>query len=353
MAPQKAEQLTDPRPHCPNRLGRPLAIVALILTAALPAHLVSARSAQALDLRFPATATPSGERREALTSFNVPTGPWQAGTIPTATAEGSFAQTAWKLPATDLSTLQILQPLRAQVAEQGFETVFECATSACGGFDFRYGINILPEPEMHVDLGDYRFLAAHRKGPNGGDWLTLIVSRSADTGFVQLSRIGATPPDDAELSVSSKSPYTPTPAPANTLPAALPQDSAPQDALTAALAAGEPATLADLVFPSAQADLAPGEYASLARLADWLTANPTARIELVGHTDASGNAQANTALSLARADSTRAALIARFAIDPARITTRGAGPLEPIATNDTPEGRAQNRRVEVIATPTL
>jgi OOP family OmpA-OmpF porin len=132
------------------------------------------------------------------------------------------------------------------------------------------------------------------------------------------------------------------------LPTALPQDD-----LTAALTAGQPATLADLVFPSAQAELTPGSYPSLARLADWLTANPTASVELVGHTDASGNAQANTALSLARAEATRAALIAQFGIDPARITTRGAGPLEPIATNDTAEGRAQNRRVEVIATPTL
>jgi OOP family OmpA-OmpF porin len=317
-------------------------MAALILTAALPA--------QAMDLRFPGTAVPSGERREALTSYNVPTGPWQQGAIPTATAEGNFAQTAWKIASADLSTLQILQPLRDQVAGQGFETVFECETSSCGGFDFRYGTEILPEPEMHVDLGDFRFLAARRDGSDGTDWLTLIVSRSADTGFVQLTRIGAEPPSDPDLTVSSKSPFSPTPtAPADSAtPTALPQDD-----LTAALAAGQPATLADLVFPSAQADLAPGNYASLARLADWLTANPTVSVELVGHTDASGNAQANTDLSLARAEATRAALIAQFGIDAARITTRGAGPSEPVATNDTAEGRAQNRRVEVLATPTL
>lgn len=326
--------------HCPNRLRRPLAVAVLIVTAALPA--------QALDLRLPAPASPSGERREAVTSYNVPTGPWQSGTIPTATAEGRFAQTAWKLPATDLSTLEILQPLRAQAAEQGFETVFECATAACGGFDFRYGTDILPEPQMHVDLGDFRFLAARRDGADGPDWLTLIVSRSADTGFVQLSHIGAAPQDDQDLSLSSKSPFTPATTPPSPDPAAL-----PQDALARALTAGEAYTLADLVFPSAQADLAPGDYASLARLADFLTANPAARVELVGHTDASGDPTANARLSLARAQATRAALVSTFGIDAARITTRGAGPLEPIATNDTPEGRAQNRRVEVIATPTL
>ena len=342
MAPQKAEQLTYTRPQHRHRLGRPIAMAALILTVALPA--------QALDLRFSAPAATSGERREAVTSYNVPIGPWQAGIIPTTTAEGAFFQTAWKIDAADLSTLQILQPLRAQVAEQGFETVFECATSACGGFDFRYGTDILPEPQMHVDLGDYRFLAARRDGTDGADWITLIVSRSADTGFVQLTRIGTETPGEPDLSVSSKSTFSPAPAAplASTLPTALPQDD-----LTAALTAGQPATLTDLVFPSGQAELASGSYPSLARLADWLTANPTASVELVGHTDASGNAQANTTLSLARAEAARDALIAQFGIDPARITTRGAGPSEPIASNDTAEGRAQNRRVEVLTTPTL
>ena len=322
------------------------------MAVALLAVLTQAAPALALDLRLPTTASPSGERREALTSYNVPTGPWQAGTIPTTTAEGSFSQSAWKIPAADQTTLQILQPLRAQLADQGFTTVFECATAACGGFDFRYGTDILPEPQMHVDLGDFRFLAARRGDAGGSDWVTLIVSRSADTGFVQMTRIGAEPVAEPDMTLSSKSPLSPglPSVPTTTAePAALPQG----DALTAALAAGQPATLSDLVFPSGRAELAPGDYPSLASLAAWLAANPAARIELVGHTDASGNAQANTALSLARAEAARSALIAQFGIDPARITTRGAGPTAPIATNDTAEGRAQNRRVEVIATPTL
>ncbi|NBE09233.1 OmpA family protein [Paragemmobacter ruber] len=321
------------------------------MTAALLAVLTLATPALALDLRLPTTASPSGERHEALTSYNVPTGPWQAGTIPTTTAEGNFSQSAWKIPAADQTTLQILQPLRAQLADQGFTTVFECATAACGGFDFRYGTDILPEPQMHVDLGDFRFLAARRDGAGSSDWVTLIISRSADTGFVQMTRIGAEPVATPDMTLSSKSALAPglPSVPPTAEPAALPQ----QDALTAALAAGQPATLSDLVFPSGRAELAPGDYPSLASLAAWLAANPAAQIELVGHTDASGNAQANTALSLARAEAARSALIARFGIDPARITTRGAGPAAPIATNDTAEGRAQNRRVEVITTPTL
>jgi outer membrane protein OmpA-like peptidoglycan-associated protein len=318
-------------------------MAALALAAALPA--------QALDLRFPSSATPSTTRSEALSSYNVPTGPWRAGVIPTTTAEGAITQTAWKIAAPGQTTLQLLQPLRDQIGQAGYTTVFECDTAACGGFDFRYGTDILPEPQMHVDLGDFRFLAARRDGSDGPDWLTLIVSRSADTGFVQLTRIGAPAPAEPDLTVSSKSPFSPTPEIAATSPepAALPQ----VDPLAAALTAGDPAILADLQFPSGQATLAPGDYPSLATLADWLTANPQTQVELVGHTDASGNAQANIALSLARAEATRDALVTLHGIDPTRIATRGAGPADPIASNDTPEGRAQNRRVEVITTPTL
>jgi outer membrane protein OmpA-like peptidoglycan-associated protein len=335
--------LTTPRPHHSPRLGRLFGMAALALSAALPA--------QALDLRLPPAATPSATRSEALSSYNVPTGPWRAGVIPTTTAEGAITQTAWKIAAPGQTTLQLLQPLRDQIAKAGYTTLFECETAACGGFDFRYGTDILPEPQMHVDLGDFRFLAARRDGSDGADWLTLIVSRSADTGFVQITRIGAPALGPDDLTVSSKSAFSPTPelATAPAAPAALPQN----DPLTAALTAGEHAILTDLQFPSGQATLAPGTYPSLAALADWLAANPQAQVELVGHTDASGNAQANIALSLARAEATRDALITLHGIDPTRIATRGAGPADPIASNDTPEGRAQNRRVEVIATPTL
>lgn len=300
--------------------------------------------AQAIDLRLPEPATTSGERREALSSYNVPVGPWRAGNIPMTAAEGAFAQTAWKVPSLGQTTLQILAPLREQVAAAGFTTVFECDTTACGGFDFRYGTDILPEPQMHVDLGDFRFLAARRDGPRGPDWLTLMVSRSADTGFVQLTTIGAAPIGTPDLTVSTKSPFDPVSVPAAATPTAPPP-------LIATLTAGQPVALDDLIFPSGQATLASGDTPTLRALADWLADNPAATVELVGHTDASGPRDANIALSRARADATRAALIA-LGTDPARLSTRGAGPAEPRADNATAEGRAQNRRVEAILTST-
>lgn len=307
---------------------------------------LTAVPAQALVPEFGVEATASGERREALASYAVPTGPWQAGAIPSVTAEGAIDQTAWKLDAPGKSTLELLQPLRDQVRAAGFETVFECEAQGCGGFDFRYGTDILPEPGMHVDLGDYRFLAARRDGDGGDDWLTLVVSRSADTGFVQLTVIGAGPLGAPDLSVSTKSGYDPAAAAQGTQDAVA---TAPQGL---SLVPEQPLVLDALVFASGKAVLEQSDHPALRDLAGWMADNPDARVEIVGHTDGSGDAGANVALSLARADATRDALVA-LGVAADRITTRGAGPAEPVASNDTPEGRAKNRRVEVILTPTL
>ena len=84
----------------------------------------------------------------------------------------------------------------------------------------------------------------------------------------------------------------------------------------------------------------------LDRIADALTAHPGARIQIAGYTDANGSAAANLALSRARANAVRDALRAK-GIDTDRIQAEGYGSLNPVASNDTEEGRAQNRRVTV------
>ena len=160
------------------------------------------------DVRLDALpATALGERRADLTSYRLPTGPFSPEGVPAQLTEGNLDQTAWRLDAAGQSTLQIMVPLRDQIKAAGWNTLFECETAACGGFDFRYGIDVLPEPEMHVDLGDFRFLAATRAGKRGAEFLSLLVSRSADQGFVQMTLVGAEAAPD--LTASTKSPLVP------------------------------------------------------------------------------------------------------------------------------------------------
>ena len=108
----------------------------------------------------------------------------------------------------------------------------------------------------------------------------------------------------------------------------------------------------DLAFASGAGALLPGDYPSLAALADWLAANPEARIVLVGHTDASGGLAGNVALSKQRAASVRAALLAVPGVQAAQVGAEGVGYLAPRAPNQTEEGRQKNRRVEAVLAST-
>ena len=69
---------------------------------------------------------------------------------------------------------------------------------------------------------------------------------------------------------------------------------------------------------------------------------------IAGHTDSVGNAQQNLELSQRRAEAVRGVLIGHFRVDGRRFTTAGLSSTKPIHSNDTPQGRSQNRRVELV-----
>lgn len=104
-----------------------------------------------------------------------------------------------------------------------------------------------------------------------------------------------------------------------------------------------------LNFEFGTTDLTPGSLPTVEGVTAVLKAYPDARVVIEGHTDSIGAPAANERLSLDRANALKSALVARgVAAD--RITTKGVGPEHPIASNDTAEGRAKNRRIELIVT---
>jgi outer membrane protein OmpA-like peptidoglycan-associated protein len=106
-------------------------------------------------------------------------------------------------------------------------------------------------------------------------------------------------------------------------------------------------TLPGLFFDTGRSDLKEGTRANLTRIAELLGRMDRVRIIVEGHTDSVGSDAVNQRLSEARARAVRDHLV-RQGVDATVITTVGRGPTQPIATNDTREGRAQNRRVEII-----
>jgi outer membrane protein OmpA-like peptidoglycan-associated protein len=108
--------------------------------------------------------------------------------------------------------------------------------------------------------------------------------------------------------------------------------------------------LQGVTFQTGRSVITAASYATLDQVAGSLVANPEIRIEIAGYTDNTGAAAVNTRLSNARALAVRAYL-ARKGVTPSRMVARGYGPSNPVATNTTPDGRAQNRRVELHKLP--
>jgi outer membrane protein OmpA-like peptidoglycan-associated protein len=106
-------------------------------------------------------------------------------------------------------------------------------------------------------------------------------------------------------------------------------------------------TLGDVLFESGQTELREEAMASLVEVVDLLQSEPDKNIRIEGHTDAVGDADTNLEISQKRADSVLKALVS-LGVDGGRVTTQGMGEDFPIASNETDEGRAQNRRVDVI-----
>ncbi len=305
--------------------------LALLLVMLAPA------AGAAPTLSLPPSAERTAEDQSAMGSHALPVGPWQDGRIETLRTEGEVTQTAWRIRDGSVTTMGLLAALREQLGREGFEVLFECATDECGGFDFRFATPVLPEPEMHVDLGDFRFLSARRNGAGAPDYVSLLVSRSSDSGYVQMTRIGAALAQPLPIAAAAFSP----------------QDTAPsRDSLADQLVASGKVVLGDLRFGSGSAELGEGDFPSLGALAGFLDANPDKTIALVGHTDAEGSLAANVAVSRKRAQSVMDRLVTSYGVDPAQLSADGVGYLSPLASNLTPEGRTQNRRVEAMITST-
>ncbi len=298
--------------------------------------LVIAAPASALELALPNAVTVAIETSDAA-SVRLPEAPWSPGTIVPGT-EGAIRKTVLKLPDAQWTTLQLIGPLRDELEEAGYVQVFACADAECGGFDFRFQLDLIGEPDMHVDLGNYRYLLMRHpsKEPRS---VALVASPTTSAGNIHVTEVSSARFPEVE-------------------PGA--EDVATETEGDAGHATQEPGTLAAslmesghvvldaLEFGSGSADLGNGPYPVLAELAAWLLDNPSARIVLVGHTDSMGSLETNTTLSRRRAEAVADRLIEAFGIETSRLEAAGAGYLSPIASNLTETGRTANRRVEAV-----
>ena len=109
-----------------------------------------------------------------------------------------------------------------------------------------------------------------------------------------------------------------------------------------------PTSTVDVMFDVDSDRIKPESAATIKMIASGLQSNSGSNFVIEGHTDSTGDAAHNMDLSQRRAEAVKSVLVAQFGIDGARLTTKGFGPTKPVASNNTPQGRAENRRVEFV-----
>ncbi|MEJ2238348.1 MAG: OmpA family protein [Gemmatimonadales bacterium] len=103
-----------------------------------------------------------------------------------------------------------------------------------------------------------------------------------------------------------------------------------------------------ILFGSGSDRIRPESTPTLKEIGTMLEEHPELRLSIEGHTDSDGDDAFNQDLSERRAAAVKAYLVEQFAIDDARLETAGFGESNPVAGNDTAEGKQQNRRVELV-----
>jgi OOP family OmpA-OmpF porin len=236
------------------------------------------------------------------------------------TVEGRVTRIAYRT-GPGPSMLEVSRNFENQLAKAGFEPLLACNTDDCGGIPFTEKIDALPIPAMWIDGFDYRYFAGHKRDGNSDIYATVITSKNNDNIYAQLVVVVVGAMENKMV-----------------------------DAAAMAKGLGDKGHIAlyGIYFDTDKATLKPESAPTLAEIAKLLSSQPALNVFVVGHTDNQGSYEHNMTLSRQRADAVAAALAGSYRIARGRMKTAGVGYLAPVGSNTTDEGRALNRRVELV-----
>jgi outer membrane protein OmpA-like peptidoglycan-associated protein len=253
--------------------------------------------------------------------FTLVTGPIKNGK-PTKTLhlEGKVFTAPYSNP-NDRSVLEIYKNYQQELSKAGFQTLFACNAAECGG-DSDNGI--VPQFYSTQDPGwSNRFLAAKLSRPEGDVYVSLLVHAQGRTG-------GGT-----DLAVVEVKPMEN-------------KDLVDAEGLANSISASGHASVYGIYFDTGKADVKPESDGTLKEIAKLLQQNAQLKLYVVGHTDNQGTLESNMDLSMRRANAVTQLLMTKYGVAGARLKALGDGPSSPVASNDSDDGRAKNRRVELV-----
>lgn len=273
---------------------------------------------------------------EAFTEFRLLTAPAKnygglAKNLDSTTKlEGKLTRITYRAPA-QRSSLEVFRNYEQAFKDAGFAPVFSCGREECGGRNFNHAAS----PQGYYNaFGEYhaeqRYLAGKLSRPEGDVHASLYVVMNKagggpdkDRAMIQLDVVESKPMERRMVVVDA---------------------SAMQRDLATAGRVAVYGILFDFDKDAMRLDSKP----QLDEIAKLLKVNPGLKVLIVGHTDAKGALDYNRDLSQRRARSIVEALARDYGIERVRLTPLGVGMAAPVATNRTDQGRALNRRVELV-----
>ncbi len=265
----------------------------------------------------------------AFDQTTMATRPNAQGQFERITVEGRRTLTALQGPR-GRSALEVFTNYGNALKGAGFRTLYTCSRETCPRSMLLDGLGPDPTSELRRPLALFG---------NGSieDRHYLVASRSVPTGteYVRIAAMGPSLPVVVVDIVQPAAMETRV----KIVEAASMRNEIVQRGRVA---------LYSIFFDFDRAELKPESRPQLEELAKYLSSAPGVNVFIVGHTDGKGKVDYNQDLSRRRAEAVVAALVSEHRIAAGRLSAHGAGPLAPLATNDTHEGRALNRRVEVV-----
>jgi outer membrane protein OmpA-like peptidoglycan-associated protein len=235
--------------------------------------------------------------------------------------EGRISRIAYRTPAGP-SIIEVSRNFETQLANAGYETLLACDTDACGGIPFTEALDSLPAPQMGVDGFNFRYYAGHKADGGRETYVTVLVSKNNEDVTAQLivTQIGAIENKMVDAAAMAKG-----------------------------LGSAGHIALYGIYFDTDKAVLKAESKPTLDEIAKLLRGQLTLNVIIVGHTDSQGAYDYNMELSRRRAEAIGAELTKSYGIAKTRLRTAGVGFLAPVGSNATEDGRALNRRTELVA----
>jgi len=253
--------------------------------------------------------------------FELIVGPIAKGGKPSKTQhlEGKIFTADYRNPA-NRSVLEIYRNYEQNLTRAGFQTLYACNGTECGAAEQCCSYH----PTLRDPSYLRRFLAAKLSRPEGDVYVSVAVQAqdTSSAGETMLDVVEVKPMENKEL-----------------------VDAA---SLAESVTRTGHAAVYGILFDTAKADVKPESAATLKEIAKLLQQDAKLKLYVVGHTDNQGALDSNMDLSMRRANAVILALTSKYGVAGTRLKALGDGPSAPVASNDSEDGRAKNRRVELV-----